>query len=164
MPPGGRFGSLLSFKMPDWASTNRLNTAFLAVLAVVIVGATASLVYAVGSPRVVETFTEFYLLGPQGKAQNYTTELVSGEQAKVMVGIANWEHTSVSYRVEVTIDGGKDREVGPVVLAHSEKWERELDIAVSKTGYQKVEFWLYRDGQSEAYRSVHLWINVKEKG
>ena len=106
----------------------------------------------------------FISFEPEGKAEGYPKELVVGKEAKVMVGIANREHETVSYRVEVTIDGTRHSEIGPVVVLHDDRWEREVGSIPAQSGdNQKVEFLLYRQGQSEAYRSVHLWINVKKQ-
>ena len=42
-----------------------------------------------------------------------------------------------------------------------EKWEGEIGFAPMHTGEnQKVEFLLYKDGSTEAYNSLHLWINA----
>jgi len=38
-----------------------------------------------------EPFTEFYILGPEGKADNYPTDYVLGENGTVIVGIVNHE-------------------------------------------------------------------------
>ena len=134
------------------------------ILVVAILGAFGTLVYIIAAPKVVERFTEFYILGPEGKAEGYTKELVVGEEAKVIAGIINQEHETVSYRVEVTIDGARYDEIGPVVLHHEDSWEREVSFMPTQIGdNQKVELLLYKQGQSEAYRRIHLWINVKSE-
>ncbi len=66
-----------------------------------------------------------------------------------------------SYRTEITIDGIKHNEAGPIFLENNDKWEDLIGFSITKAGNeQKVEFLLFKDGQSEAYRSNHLWINV----
>ena len=80
-----------------------------------------------------------------------------------MVGIVNREQETVSYRVTVAIDEGGLNETGPVMLAHEDKWEKEVGFIPERSGEnQKVEFSLYKQGQSEAYRVIHLWIDVVE--
>ncbi len=39
-----------------------------------------------------ERFTEFYILGLEGKADNYPDELTVGEEGRVILGIVNHEH------------------------------------------------------------------------
>jgi uncharacterized membrane protein len=119
------------------------------------------LVYTIATPR-GERFTEFYLLGLSGEAKGYPSTLAVGEEGKVVVGIINRERDKVTYRVEVRIDGVISNEVGPVTLEHDEKWEKMVGFTPDRAGdKQKVEFLLYRQGQSEAYRRLYLWLDVR---
>ncbi|MFC2017002.1 DUF1616 domain-containing protein [Chloroflexota bacterium] len=132
-------------------------------LALTFLGASGTLGYALASPKVGERFTEFYILGLIGKAIDYPKELVLGEEERVRVGIINREHESMTYRVEVVIDGVKNSEVGPVTLEHDGKWEGEIGFVLDVAGEnQKVEFLLYRQGQNEVYQRLHLWVDVIE--
>jgi len=134
------------------------------ILVVAIVGAIGTLGYVIAAPKLGERFTEFYILGPEGKAEGYTKELVVGEEGKLVVGIVNREQETVSYRVEITIDGARHGEIGPVVLHHEDRWEREVSFIPTQLGdNQKVELLLYKQGQSEAYQSLHLWVKVRSK-
>jgi len=131
------------------------------VLALAILGALGTLGYFMANPRVGERFTEFYIEGLGGKAAGYPEELVLGEEGKVIVGIINREHETLTYRVEVVIDGIENNEVEPVTLDHDEKWEGMVAFTPDKTGdNQKVEFLLYKQGQKEVYQRLHLWVNV----
>ena len=134
------------------------------VLGVILVFAIAALVYIIVAPKVGERFTEFYILGPEGKAANYPDEVALGEEAWVKVSIVNREYREMSYRVVVTIDGVENNEVGPIALAHEEKWEQEVGFRPAKLGErQKVEFILYKDGQpGPSSELVYLWIDVAE--
>jgi len=107
---------------------------------------------------------QFYILGLAGKAAGYPTELVLGEEGKVIVGIINREHETVSYRLEVRINGARNNELGPIVLEHDEKWEREISFVPEKAGEnQKVEFFLYLNGEAEPYlEPLRVWVDVKK--
>ena len=48
-----------------------------------------------------EPFSEFYVLGPNGKATGYPNNLTVGENAQVILGIVNHEQRDVNYIVEV---------------------------------------------------------------
>ena len=50
---------------------------------------------------------------------------------------------------------------GPIVLEHEEKWEKPLSFFYPEE-YEnlKVEFLLYREGDDQPYRSLHLWVNI----
>ncbi len=131
------------------------------ILALAILGALGTLGYVIVNPG-GESFTEFYILGLSGEAIGYPGELVVGEEGKVMVGIINREHEPVTYRVEVMIDGVKNNEVGPVTLEHDGEWEGIVGFTPDRAGdKQKVEFLLYRQGQSEVYQRLHLWLDVR---
>lgn len=131
------------------------------VLVVSILGTLGVLGYVIATPKVGEGFTEFYILGIEGKAADYPKELAMGEEGRVTVGIVNHEHEPVTYRIEVIIDGDKNKEVGPVGLEHNEKWEGITAFTPNEPGEnQKVEFLLYRQGQTDVYQSLHLWVDV----
>lgn len=136
------------------------------VLVLAILGAIAALAYVVTTPKLGDRFTEFYILGLEGKAENYPKEVVVGKEARVIVGIINREHETVSYRVEVRIDGARNSEVGPLVLGHDEEWEDIVSFTPRRIGdNQKVEFLLYKNDKSEPYlKPLQLWVNVKEQG
>ena len=79
------------------------------VLIVVIVGAIGTLGYVLATPNVGEKFTEFYILGLEGRAGHYPEELKVGEEGRVILGIVNHEQERASYKVEVWIDGEKEK-------------------------------------------------------
>ena len=158
-----RFTLSFQIALPRWAGLSNLDKALSIVLALSILAAIGALGYVVAAPRVGEQFTEFYVLGLQGEVEDYPDELVVGEEATVILGIVNHEGGETSYRIEVTIDGVKNGEVGPLVLADEDKWEEEVNFALQQAGDdQRVEFLLYRDGEGEPYSTLHLFIDIVE--
>jgi len=165
-----------------------LNKALSIILAVAILSTVGVLIYTVSSPKVGERFTEFYILGLEGKAVDYPAEFtlrenrvtsvwygdaataVSGTTGRVILGIVNQEQQQTIYSVSIQIDGqpaeiaynGQDVSgLNAIPLEQGEKWEGEIGFAPMHIGEnQKVEFLLYKDGSTEAYNSLHLWINV----
>jgi len=131
------------------------------ILVLAVVGALGMLGYAIASPKAGEKFTEFYILGLDGKAIDYPGELIVGEEGKVKVGIINWEQETATYWVEVAIEGVKSNEVGMVTLEDGEKWEGVVGFAPDRVGdNQKVEFLLYKQGWNGVYQRLHLWVDV----
>ena len=147
-----------------WASQGRWDKILTALLVLAILGATGALGYVIATPKVGERFTELYILGLEGKAENYPKEITLGEEGKVILGIVNREHETTVYQLEVTIDGERVTRIGPITCDHEEKWEQEVAFAPTRAGpNQKVEFLLYNKGVgSEPYLKLHLWIDVKE--
>jgi uncharacterized membrane protein len=143
---------------------SRLDKALTVILALSIVAAVGTLIYTVANPKVGERFTEFYILGAEThKAEGYSTELKLGEPGEVILGITNREHEPTTYRVEITINGTKVNEYGPISLEHEENWEEPVTFTPLETGEnQKVEFQLFREDQTEIYRTLHLWTDVMD--
>jgi len=163
LPKEERFSIEFQLAIPSWGGGAWDKTLSI-ILIVSVVGALGIMGYVIAKPKVGEIFTEFYILGLAGKAAGYPTELELGEEGKVIVGIINREHETVSYRLEVRIDGIKNNEVGSIVLEHDEKWEREISFVSEKAGEnQKVEFFLYLNGEAEPYlEPLRVWVDVRK--
>jgi uncharacterized membrane protein len=171
LAPEERFRVLLNVRLPSWRGQSMPDKVLSVVLMVAIAGAIGTLGYVIATPRVGEKFTEFYILGPDGKAENYPTELKVGEEGRVIVGIVNHEQERTSYTVEVWIDGekaklrigGEDRDEIVVEIENEEKWEQEVGFVPQKAGEkQKVEFVLYKEGKPYFEEPPYLWIDVEE--
>jgi uncharacterized membrane protein len=114
-----------------------------------------------GGSRGGETFTEFYVLGPGGKAEGYPRRLLVGEPSQVIVGIINHEGQTARYRVEVQAGVDRLASEGPFALADGEKREDRVGIVVRRPAKQvKVEFVLFMDGAKGPYRTLHIWVDV----
>ena len=143
----------------------KLNKALFISLVVAIVAALGCLVYLIATPSPGEKFTEFYILGPEGKAENYPQQVMLGTNIDVIIGVVNHEHQPARYRVEITINGVRSKEVDIGTLAHQQKWEKEISFVAQPAGEkQKVEFWLYRDNEVEPYHQdpLRLYIDVRQ--
>ncbi len=137
------------------------------ILIIAIVLAIAMTVYVIVTPKQGEKFTEFYILGPVGMADDYPTDLEVGEEGEVIIGVVNHEYASITYLLEVklneTVMGDEE-----LHLEHNETWEQPFFFEVDEKGEdRKVEFLLYRDQDrnesdetGEPYRSLHLWVDV----
>lgn len=146
---------------PGWSGTN-WDKALSAILVISILAAISVLGYTLATPKVGEKFTEFYVLGLGGEASGYPTEISAGEEASVILGIVNHEQEKASYLLEIVVDGVGYSEKGPLNLENDEKWENQVMFQVDKPGNnQKIEFFLFKDGQIDIYRSLHLWVDVK---
>jgi len=94
-----RFTVSLKISLPE--SESRLDKALTFVLAVSIIIAVTSLVYAVVTQKTGEKFTEFYLLDAEGMADEYPKNLTVGEEGGVIIGIVNHEYQTINYTIEV---------------------------------------------------------------
>ena len=91
-----RFTISFEFSLPE----NRIERVLTIALIFAIVASICLLIYIIATPRQGEKFTEFYILGPEGKAEGYPTNLTIGEKGKVIIGIVNHEGQPVDYTVE----------------------------------------------------------------
>jgi len=130
------------------------------ILVISIALAISMTVYLVAMPKQGEKFTEFYILGPNGTASDYPTNLTVGEEGKVIIGIVNHEYADVTYQLEARLNGEVIDERS-IDLMHNERWESPFSFRATKAGKdQKLEFLLYKDGVKDAYRTLHLWMDV----
>ena len=152
-----------NLSLTPWKGQNFVDKVLSVILIAAIVGVIGTLVYVIATPKTGERFAEFYVIGLEGKATDYPSELNVGEAGKVIVGVTSHEKAEASYRVEVRIDGVKNSEAGPIVLGDEQKWEEIVSFSPDRAeDNQKVEFLLYKNEGSEAYARIHLWVNVKE--
>jgi uncharacterized membrane protein len=148
-----------------WAAQDRAGRALYGILAGALLLAAVSALAIAVLPRPDERFTEFYVLGTEGLAEDYARQAIVGQPVTVTVGIANREGAPAEYRVEVRVGGQPIGRAGPVLLQDGEVWEQPVTYVLLQAGDdQRVEFLLYRDGGSEPYRSLRLWIDVAEAG
>jgi uncharacterized membrane protein len=135
------------------------------VLVLSILLSVTTLIYVVITPKEGEHFTEFYILGPDGMADNYPTNYILGQSGQVIVGIVNHEYRSVNYTFDVRLENKSlplPENIQHVTLAHNETWEEPLTLTPPVEGKNmKLEFLLFNDTDKEIpYRDLHLWINV----
>lgn len=115
-----------------------------------------------GGSRVGETFTEFYVLGPGGKAEGYPRRVFAGQPAEVILGVVNHEARPASYSIQIRAGDDLLRTLGPIALPNEQKWEDRVTFAPARPGERvKVEFLLFLDEGSHLYRSLHLWLDVR---
>jgi uncharacterized membrane protein len=161
MPEAEKPAMTISLRPLSRIGQTRTDRALSVVLGIVILAAIATLVFVVTQPRIGEKFTEFYILGQNGKADNYPTQLNLGDSGNVIVGIINREQQTMDYRVEIKIDGVSQAMLGPITLTNDSKSEMKVTFTPNKVGdNQEVEFLLYKNGQDQFSEELHLWANV----
>jgi len=160
---GERFSIGFHVSMPGWGG-GTWDRAITVVLAVSVLAAMVAAGYAIATPKVGERFTEFYILDAYGEATDYPRRVTAGHEVEVTVGIINREGETTSYQLVITLDGVRQIELGPIVLAEDEVWEQLAGFTPDKPGEnQEVEFFLYAEGKAEPYlEPLRLWIDVIE--
>ena len=163
VPPGERLDISVRLRPRAFAALRRR---LLTARAIALAAATAFLAVALlallpeksteGKP-----YTEFYLLGPGGRADSLPNELSAGGAAVVTVGVANGEGVAKTYRITVSIDGDHIAEAAGVGVGPGQLWQRPIVVAPRRAGKNElVRFDLHMDGGAGPYRSLYFRLDV----
>jgi len=165
LPLEERFLPRLEVRLPSWSNRSLFDRSLSAGLILSIILGTSTVVYFVLRPKVSERYTEFYVLGADGLLAGYPEEAVAGEPITLVLGIVNGEHDHVHYRVERDISGRERAEIARIELADGQQWEEPLTFSMSLPEgggdacyLEKLSFLLYKDDQTEPYRTVYLEV------
>ena len=163
LPAEEAFGLARNVRLlPRWPRARLANGLLALALVAFVAGLGMVAHFATTSRGSSEGFTEFYLLGPGGRAEGYPGLVKAGEHVTAVLGLVNHEQQDTAYRIAVSLDGDSADEIDGLVLAEGERWEKTVALLPAHAGdSQKAEFLLYKDGGSEPYRSLHLWLNVE---
>lgn len=168
---------------------SRLDRALSVILVIAIVAAAATTIYVIVVPKEGEKFTEFYILGPGGKAADYPTRFPVGEEQTLIIGIGNHEYRNVTYTVETilmdmsfdpstntsSITAYQPLDTYSATIAHNETRQFPYSFTVASQEYNRLQFLLFNEtvpasgitGQDRinaSYRDLHLWITVRSRG
>ncbi len=168
------------------AGSSRLDRALSFLLVAAVIAAVATTVYVIVVPKEGEKFTEFYILGREGKAADYPTDLVLSRPESIIIGIGNHEYRNVTYFVEILLlDNRFDPETNTssilsmermasfsVTIPHNTTYQQRHTFIPESREANQVKFLLFRDnlppdtiwGQDRlnaSYRDLHLWVQVK---
>jgi|AGTN01.2.fsa_nt_gi Predicted membrane protein len=144
---------------------SRLDRTLTVILLLSIIASIAVLAFVIAVPKQGEKFTEFYILGPNGKADNYPEWFRLGDSKPVTVGVINHEYRNMTYDLVVALnDSNSVTQLYSerLELADNQTWERTVSLTPDRIGTNmEIEFLLYADGNMTApYRDLHLWVNV----
>lgn len=144
---------------------SKLDKTLTIILIFSILLSVTTLVYVILTPKEGEHFTEFYILGPDGKADNYPTEYMMGENGTVMVGIINHEYKPINYTIDIRLENKSlplSENQRQINLDHNMSWEEPVTFTPPFEGKNmKLEFLLFNETEKTTpYRDLHLWINV----
>jgi len=133
-------------------------------LAVVFLVGLSGVVYLAATPyEQTEPNTEFYVLGPDGVAEDYPSNLSVGEKGEFIVGVTNNEHESMQYTAVVEVDEGDQQFYEETLtLPDGETYEERVKLEFDSAGEYRLAIWLYKgpDATGEPYRELWLTVTV----
>jgi len=153
------------------------------VLVVAVLVAAGSGAYAVLAPQNDQSFTEFYLLSENQTgevvADDYPTTVEPGEQRTLVAGIANHENRPTTYSVVVELQRVEVRNGSATVTESQRVGQFRRRVGVNETvrlrhsitpemtgNRLRLQYLLYvgdppsNPTTENAYRNVHIWMNV----
>lgn len=160
---------IISFNLSLPKEESKLDQALTIILVISIIIAVVALIYVIVTPKTGETFTEFYLLGPEGIADDYPRNLTVNQNATVIVGVVNHEYKKMNYTIELWLinqtmqynQSTKENETiyhqmwfldsTSISLNHTpvdiegpwqSQWERNWTFSINRTGNYKLSFLL----------------------
>ena len=175
-PVEDRFEIVVDLEMPeDYTPADKALTVGIVIMMLLSVGL---LVYIIVVPREGEAFTEFYVLGGGGMADDYPRYLHVGERSKIFLGVGNHEHEDMNYSLVLSIDPAAENitvhDLDSINISSSQQSLLEVGVesgdtieipcnfSIAERGAFKLRFLLFLDG--ELYRDLHLWVSVFDEG
>ncbi len=166
------------------SSTSGADRVLSIVLVAAVLVAAATTVFIVAVPKEGEKFTEFYILGPKGKAADYPTEFMAGTPQTVIIGIGNHEYRDITYTVETfAVESRFDNATNQstvvsatlldrfsITVPHNQTVEQPYSFRIMDSDTNRLEFLLFTETPPEdipevnltsaGYRDLHLWLRV----
>jgi uncharacterized membrane protein len=109
--------------------------------------------------------TEFFMLGPEGLAQNYPNAGLPNQPISVTLAVRNLEGQPVEYAVIASHEGADLARIPPFRVEAGETHTDTLTFALPEYGFgQRLDVLLFRSGLTEPYRRLVLLIDVPPPG
>ncbi|MDD1774043.1 MAG: DUF1616 domain-containing protein [Methanobacterium sp.] len=154
------FGKYFNTMKTGFSQESKAGKCLSIILIFTIILALSSTAYVIAKPKQNDSYTQFYVLGPDGKINNYPTSLISGQQGNLIIGIVNHENKQTSYRLLVTSNDVVQIDK-VVTLNDKQKMEIPFTFTAGDPGTRKLEFLLYKlPDNNNAYRNLHIWLNI----
>ncbi|MCJ7511164.1 MAG: DUF1616 domain-containing protein [Dehalococcoidia bacterium] len=155
-------GIPVNLALPKWSRVGMANRLLWPLLVLALVGLGVGAYFLANSSTGSEEFTQFYVLGSDGKAEGYPKTVDVGDRFTLILGVVNHEGEEASYQVQATMAGRLVVSLDSLQLANNEKWESPVVLTATQPGSNlKVEFVLYKGDNGMPYRTLHLWLDVE---
>jgi uncharacterized membrane protein len=158
------FSVTIDIDLYHWRQKAAMDKLLSVLLVIAVVAVFGALGYVIAVPKRGQPFTDFYILSPAGNAEDYPYQVMLGEAVVITIGLVNHEGMEMSYLVDITGSDIEDSQLITPELADSEKWEGVVSLLPQASGdQQKVEFWLYKAGQTGPYQEpLYIYFDVVE--
>lgn len=182
--PKDRF--IIHFNIEFPKSDNKIDKILTIILIISIILSISALIYVIVTPKTGEKFTEFYLLGSEGIADNYPDNLSAGQNTSIIIGVVNHEYKTINYTIEIwlinqTLQYNETSKENITIyhnmyfidsiqttLNHTQinieetwkpQWEYNQTFSINKTGYYKLAFLLFTN-ETNNYQSNYDYKEI----
>lgn len=105
--------------------------------------------------------TAFYVLGKNGRLENYPRTLTPGERFQLTLGITNRSAASQTYTIRFPFEKKYDHLLVPM-LKPGATWQVPVSLtAPPGNGKTELDFDLYRSDTSRLYRHLRLFVQIQ---
>ena|SRR3989442_1677499 len=179
LPAADRLAATIVIEFDGWKKRTLRSKVLTAGLVASALATAGAFSYALLTPLSSQRYTEFSILGPDGNASGYPTNLSSSQQGTVIIGIVNHESQSVSYTVRVDLLGvnilynsscgcNETQRINSTTMAwfnatiiDGGNWTNRFTFTIRLPAVWQVRFILFRDGDLSAeYRELDLLVRV----
>jgi len=163
LPLEDRLAATIVFSVAGWMNHRPVDRVISASLVASLIIAGITVAYVVLKPVPSAPFTEFYILGPNGNASGYPTNLTPSQPGIIIVSIVNHEGAPVYYTVRVDLVGvqivfnatsGHNETVElnrtvrdwyNVTLQNEQSWSQPYAFTINSVGLWKLQFLLQKN-------------------
>jgi uncharacterized membrane protein len=162
LPLDQKLQTLNNLKLPNLKKLSKSDKILVVTTLIATLVVASITVYLASAPKVGEHFTEFYILGPDGKLANYPVNVTVEQKSTVIIGVKNHEYESMTYQIHILFDNQTIDAIPNIQLSHEESWTQNYTFTPHVTAEKtRLGFQLYKEGIDEPYRNLHLWLTVK---
>ncbi|MFO8110192.1 MAG: DUF1616 domain-containing protein [Thermoplasmata archaeon] len=101
IPQEERFDVNINIEQPNWSEYDTIDKLLAVGTVVLLISSVVLAAYIITTPRTGERFTDFYVLGPGGMADDYPTSLSINQSGHVILGTVNREHRDMDYHMVI---------------------------------------------------------------
>lgn len=151
-------------KTVQWVRNHRRppDIAITMVIILSLLGLIGAISWRIQTPPPGDPFTEFYVLGEGGMLQDYPINLSVGVTEEYRLGIVNNQHSKTIYKIRASLDQVEVGQTDDIHLEVGAKWEGKVYVIPTvPSTEQKLIFELYRDGQVDPNRKLHLFVDIQ---
>lgn len=145
----------------NFKTKGKLDKMLIIVLIILMLVTSTLFVFMITTPRTVEKFTGFYLLGSDRSTANYPSTINAGENATIIIGVTNHEYQTINYTIEVWLINQTitfNESTNENMISYDNAWFMDkIDITLDHTDINTEKTW-------ESQWEYNYTFNITKRG